>query len=59
MEVLEVKESILTEVNSAIEELKAGKYEEVYVRLTNLSDDLTTDIIAEKANELDTVEKDI
>lgn len=41
---VEAQKSILNEVNLAIEELKKGLYENVYTRLTNLSDELTEDI---------------
>lgn len=41
---VEAQKSILNEVNLAIEELKKGLYENIYTRLTNLSDELTEDI---------------
>ena len=44
----EMQESVVAELNEAINNLKAGRYEEVYNILTNLSDELTTDIIISK-----------
>ncbi len=49
---VEAQESIVNELNIALNELKAGMYESVYNRLTDLCDELTTDIIISKAKEL-------
>lgn len=48
---VECQKSMLTEINQALIELKAQRFEEVYNILTNLSDELTTDIrISEESN---------
>jgi hypothetical protein len=49
---VEAQESIVNELNIALNELKVGMYESVYNRLTDLCDELTTDIIISKAKEL-------
>ena len=49
---VELQESIVSELSLAINELKAGMHEKVYNRLTDLSDELTTDIIISKEKEL-------
>lgn len=49
---VELQESIVCELNTALNELKAGMYESVYNRLTDLCDELTTDIIISKEKEL-------
>lgn len=49
---VELQESIVSELNLAINELKAGMYEKVYNRLTDLCDELVTDIIISKEKEL-------
>lgn len=49
---VELQESIVSELSLAINELKAGMYEAVYNRLTDLSDELVTDIIISKEKEL-------
>ena len=49
---VELQESIVCELNIALNELKAGMYESVYNRLTDLCDELTTDIIISKEKEL-------
>lgn len=40
----ECQKSVVNEINYARNELIAGRYEEVYNILTNLSDELTKDI---------------
>lgn len=50
---VEAQESIVNEIGMAIEELKAGKYINVYCRLTNLCDALIGDIAISKSKELD------
>lgn len=49
---VELQESIVCELNEALNELKAGMYENVYNRLTDLCDELTTNIIILKEKEL-------
>ena len=46
----EMQEATLNEVSDAINNLKAGRYEEVYNILTALADTLTTDIVFAKEN---------
>lgn len=41
-------ETFLSELNEAINNLKAGRYEEVYNILVNLSDELCLDIVKNK-----------
>ena len=46
---LEQNELVLEQISEAINELKAGRNEQVYNILVDLSDELTIDIITQKA----------
>lgn len=45
---LAIEESILSELSDSINNLKAGRYEEVYNILTSLSDVVTADVVFSK-----------
>lgn len=50
---LEAQESMVGEITLALQELKAGRYEDAYNRLTNVNSELIKDIAISKAKELD------
>ena len=51
------QESIVSELTLALQELKAGRYEAAYNRLTDLSSELIGDIAISKAKELDSTDR--
>lgn len=52
---VECQKSILTEINQALIELKAQRFEEVYNILTSLSDELTTDVLISEESDFEKV----
>lgn len=52
---VECQKSMLTEINQALIELKAQRFEEVYNILTSLSDELTTDVLISEESDFEKV----